>query len=177
MFPAFMLGIYLRKKNIVETNNVFTYLLWILLPLFIILAYYYDGHYFNSPNHIVGIIKEASLNTWLAYFGKTAYRILIGNCGALAVFLIFRLAFSSLRDNNIICKVGRDTLGIYIIQAILLETILRQYVNFEGNQALFDYIIAPMVSLIMMALCYAIKRLLDQNQITRSWLLGRFPKK
>ena len=175
MFPAFMLGIFIKKKELAGVEIGKRWVLWLTLSVFVFMAYFYDGHYFNSPNRIMGIIKEGSLSTWLAYFGKTAYRILIGNCGALSVFLIFRGLFKSM-DNNIICKIGRETLGIYILQAVLLETILKQYITFYGNHAVMDFVIAPTLSLIMMVLCYSITIVLSKNKITGQLLLGKYPK-
>jgi fucose 4-O-acetylase-like acetyltransferase len=175
MFPAFMLGIYIKKKENAGVEIGKQWVLWLTLSVFVFMAYFYDGHYFNSPNRIMGIIKEGSLSTWLAYFGKTAYRILIGNFGALSVFLIFRGLFKSM-DNNIICKIGRETLGIYILQAVLLETILKQYITFYGNHAVMDFVIAPILSLIMMVLCYSITMVLSKNKITGQLLLGKYPK-
>jgi fucose 4-O-acetylase-like acetyltransferase len=176
MFPAFMLGVFLKKKDILEKNFKTVHFLWIFLSVFIIMAIFYDGNYFNSPNRIMGIIREPSLNKWMAYLGKTAYRILIGNCGALVVIFFFKHYFSSMEDNTI-CNVGRETFGIYIIQAVILETILKHHFTYYGNNAVFDYIITPILALIIMALCYTMTRLLGKNVMTREWLLGRFPKK
>ena len=176
MFPAFMLGVLLKKNEIQEKESKIMRYLWIALPIFIITVYFYDGHYFNSPNRIMGIIKAGSLNTWLAYFGKTAFRIIVGNCGALAVFCIFRKFFASM-SNNPICKIGKETLGIYILQAVILETVLKQYFTYQGGHAVFDFVIAPILSLIIMIICYGLTRLLDKNTITKGLLLGRFPKK
>ncbi len=176
MFPAFMLGYYIRKAHLLETNIKLTRLLWILLPVFCVLACFYDGHYFNSPNNMAGIIKEASLNTWLMYIAKTAYRIVIGICGALAVVLLFNHFCSAMKDNYV-CKIGKETLGIYILQTVILEVVLRQYITYYGNQGVFDYLIAPVASLIMMIICYALTIILTKNEFTKRWLLGKFPKK
>lgn len=175
MFPAFMLGIYIKKKELAGVEIGKRWVFWLTLFVFVFMAYFYDGHYFNSPNRIMGIIKEGSLSTWLAYFGKTAYRILIGNCGALSVFLIFRGLLISL-DNNIICKIGRETLGIYILQTVLLETILKQYITFYGNHSVMDFVIAPILSLIIMMLCYILTKVMSKSEIIGKLLLGKYPK-
>lgn len=172
MFPAFMLGIYIKKKELAGVEIGKQWVLWLSLSIFVFMAYFYDGHYFNSPNKIMGIIKEGSLSTWLAYFGKTTYRILIGNCGALSVFLLFR-GFFALMGNNIICKIGRETLGIYILQTVLLETILKQYVTYYGSHVVMDFVIAPILSLIIMVLCYSITIIMSKNKIAGKLLLGK----
>ena len=175
MFPAFMLGIFIKKKELAGVETGKRWVLWLTLSVFIFMAYFYDGHYYNSPNRIMGIIREESLGTWLAYFGKTVYRILIGNCGALFVLLIFKDHFASM-GNNFICKVGKETLGIYILQAVILETILKQYITFYGNHAVMDFVIAPILSLIIMVLCYSITKVLSKNKITGQLLLGKYLK-
>lgn len=78
---------------------------------------------------------------------------------------------------------GKYTLGIYILQSIILETIMAEYikVNYWGgifSSLTFDiYIFFPLVSFVVMMICAYLTIFMSRNYILNFWLLGALKKK
>ena len=79
-------------------------------------------------------------------------------------------------------KIGMCTLGIYLIQSLVLEiigsdlaTLLYIHVDFERTtitDVIFDLLIAPTISILVIILCVYIIKLIRKNIYTKHLLLG-----
>ena len=172
MFPAFMCGYYIRQHSMLE-NSKFTGLR-VVLPLagiFVFLNYFYDAHFLNANNNILEIFQSGSLCVWGNYFYKTFYRIVVGLSGSLVIVILFYKYVKC--PPSFICKIGGVTMGIYLVQRVLLERLLPQMFIYEGGVFLFDIIVSPFISIVIMIACYYILLLIQRTKITRQILLGR----
>ena len=81
-------------------------------------------------------------------------------------------------ERSYLTKIGKHTLGIYILQSIILETILAKYIKIDTWGGIFSdlnfdiYIVFPIISFIIMLLCTQISILIQRNKILNFLLLG-----
>lgn len=172
MFPAFICGYYIRQQSLLE-NPKYTGLR-VVLPLaglFIFLNYFYDAHYLNANNNVPEIFQAGSLCVLGNYFYKTFYRIVVGLSGSLVIVILFYKYVKC--PPSFICKIGSVTMGIYLVQRVLLERLLPQMFKYDGDAFLFDTIVSPLISIVIMIACYYIILQIQRTKITRQILLGR----
>lgn len=105
------------------------------------------------------------------------YRLLIGVVGALACISL-ALNISNERINNpivsIMCLWGTYTLEVYIMQSVILEKTIRHFINFDHlNDALFNLVVSPSLSLIILIVCVLLALLIMKSTILRLFLFGR----
>lgn len=85
-------------------------------------------------------------------------RIILGLLGSLSVISGINLCKDKFKNQYFLkglTKYGQDTLGIYIMQSVLLEIILARLINLDGvNIWIFSFIVCPLLSLIVMDICY-----------------------
>ncbi|MDE5757174.1 MAG: hypothetical protein K2H85_01040, partial [Allobaculum sp.] len=68
--------------------------------------------------------------------------------------------------------IGQDTLGIYVIQTILLETLMAKYIAINTHEYVFSLIIAPLLSIVILLACELIIILIRKSRILRLLFLG-----
>ena len=172
MFPAFMCGFLMKKTGFLDNKKHTGWISILLLTLvFSILIWFYDAHILNTPNRMLSIIQSNSINVWMDYFYKILYRVFVGISGALIVIILF---YKYLRNvNGVICQIGQKTLGIYLIQGLFLERLLPHIYRYEGGAFLFDVVIAPLLSIIILVGCYYLVLLIEKNKSLSVVLLGK----
>lgn len=75
-------------------------------------------------------------------------------------------------------EMGRCTLGIYILQSIILETILAEYIKVDSWGGIFSnlqfdiYVLFPIISFMIMWLCAFVTMKIQSNMKLSFWLLG-----
>lgn len=80
-------------------------------------------------------------------------------------------------------QVGKYTLGIYILQSILLETIMAEYIKVDrwggifALQTFYIYIVFPILSFIMIIVYSYLTKQISRNSFLSFWLLGTIKKK
>lgn len=157
MFPSFLLGFYLSKYQATFLRYPIKILLVSLLAYLIMFHLYYN-------------IQISSISS--------VCRIMMGLFGSLSCFMFFLTKFKSYRPQNMITSfigyIGKNTLGIYIIQTILLETIVSYYWTFLiPNALLFSLIVAPLMSAILLVVIILIINVLERYRFTAVLFLGK----
>ena len=103
-------------------------------------------------------------------------RDVTGIAGGLFFIALFELLFATPRRGRFAlwaCRWGKLTLGIYILQTLLLEFMLTRWVKFDGmNYLLFTFVVAPLISMAVMALSVGIIRLIQRSRVASFLLLG-----
>lgn len=92
------------------------------------------------------------------------YRLTVGLSGSLMFFGIFEMLSSRKFHTTLIGKyinaIGQETLWIYVLQTIILETYLPRYINFDSASTILFYsIIVPIISIGVLIVCMAIIRI------------------
>lgn len=104
------------------------------------------------------------------------YRLTVGLSGSLMFFGIFEMLSSRKFHSTLIGKyinaIGQETLWIYVLQTIILETYLPRYINFDSASAILFYsIIVPIISIGVLIVCMAIIRI---TKFTVKGILHRY---
>ena len=104
------------------------------------------------------------------------FKLVLGLSGALVCFVLFKKVTDSLSMSPLLLcltKWGRVTLGVYIIQAIVLEFLLPRYVSFAALPMPVIVTLMPVLSLLMLAFCLLAISTISRSQILAFLLFGR----
>lgn len=81
-------------------------------------------------------------------------------------------------ERSWLTEIGKHTLGIYIIQSIVLETVMAEYVKVDEYGGVFEclsfdiYILFPVLSFVIMVLCAVCAKIINKNSFLCFYLLG-----
>ena len=87
---------------------------------------------------------------------KRYFQLFIGLSGSMFFITLFYWLFADVHDTYSIslAKWGQYTLGVYVIQSLLLETLLVRWVSFGADTlVLFDMLIGPLLTLLVVVIC------------------------
>lgn len=105
---------------------------------------------------------------------KRYEQILLGCLGALFFLSLFTLIFNkkpSLRISQL-ALFGQYTLGIYVIQTIIVETVMPHILSFSQEyKSIFNILIAPSISIIVVYISLSINILINKKKGILSLLL------
>lgn len=133
MYPCFVIGYYYRKIH--RMDNIYIILSLSFYLLLLTLRNYIDVLGCYPINNIVKIIMGVSISIFLERMMIKAEN---------------RFAFSSF-----FAKIGRTTLLIYVLQVVLLEHFLANYINLEQYSSFkSNGIILIMSVIIYISICY-----------------------
>lgn len=171
MYPCFILGFILSNHRLFwdAHKKIFAAIfgiVWVFLLLF------FDERFWQIPP----LTLARSSPLFYEYWFKIGYKLIIGIVGSLFFFSLF-LSSKVLADNvkkkPIIQYIGKNTLGVYLIQTLIIEKILMHYLKFDGlNFWVFNFIVTPMISLVVLFICIGIIRLLKKNRWLSLLFLG-----
>ena len=155
MFPSFLLGIYLRQNDWLE--EVLSRYMYVPIMVFIVLL----------------ICNISGIKSF--YITK----LFLGVSGALSCFSLFKKYIGPLTPTPILsklAKLGGITLGVYVIQAILLEFLLPRYISFEGLPLSVIALLMPVLSITAFMICWAIIELINKSALLAFLMFGRESK-
>ncbi|MBD5184060.1 MAG: acyltransferase family protein [Bacteroidales bacterium] len=170
MYPSFLLGVWIRQnydffQKYRKSITIVSGFLWLVLVLSFTSDTYKAqwGGYFVSST-----INSASLV-------HIYHRFITGLCGAVFYIGLFEIIFSKISSPVVsrASKIGQYTLGIYILQSIILETIFSRIIHVRSSETFFlDMVVAPLGSIIILILCLVIVKFVKKYRIGRIMLLG-----
>lgn len=177
MYPCFLLGVFVKKYWSWIKLNEKTLLIISGIIFFAMSLFWGEEFWLYSNASSVFVEKMSDMfPVWLIKRFLYAYRLLIGFAGTL--FLIFSFDWLSAKIpsnkfNDFICKNGQYTLGIYILQCTVLETVMARFVNFDDSSFfVFNFVWCPIISLLVLILCIAIIKMIKLSKILNYFLLG-----
>lgn len=184
MFPSFLFGVYLKKKDVLAKPNMLKFLLLSSICVFLVCLSFWDASCYNNPPHIISSAFVLDFSPLITFVGIYMYRLLVGLSGALFFISLFSVVFKSdytaSRHSLIgfLAKQGRYTQAVYILQVIILETILAHYISFEDVNNIFfvNIILIPFFSMVILAFCLLLTSFLMKYPIS-AFLLGNTWKK
>lgn len=162
IFPYFWGGYLLRRFQVLEKVSF----KW-KYAVFFVAAFagcYSLQRYLGVPNYI-GINIDSLQSQW--HFILLRYVVAFSGCLATITLLSVLYNYCSKRGNMIgeIAKYGQWTLGVYVLQTILVINIfpdtLAWYVESEWQ---LDLIVAPLLSLAFLVLCLLLIRWISKNK-------------
>ena len=72
-----------------------------------------------------------------------------------------------------LARIGEYTLGIYVLQAILLEFVMPRYVSFEAYSIPFVILFMPVLSLLVLGICLQIIKTIEHFPRLSFIMFGR----
>ena len=161
MFVPFLAGYYL--KNFWDYVDGYRPILFCcFMALFVTL-----GLIYINPSFF-----EVQRDSILEYTIKQLSVLVIGICGSMAVILM--MSSLSNRIPQRICNLGKYTLGIYLIQSVLLETIISHFISSIEMNRIFVYMaIFPIICLMIISLSVYIVRIIESNRILALLMFGK----
>lgn len=172
MYPAFLLGYILKIRE-----HIFNYKLCCILSaiLFVVLLIFWNkANWTHTYYSLLPVIKGLPINgeMILRYYHK----IFIGLAGSVFFITLFKLAFGGHKESEApkwLNYVGRNTLGIYLIQTIILENIASRYINFDSIEFItFNFLIVPTISIIFLMCCIGIIHIINKFNYISFFCLG-----
>lgn len=153
MFPSFILGIYLRKSTYLES--------WI------------TRHWY-AP--VVLFLPLLFCKLWYINTEPYPFKLILGLSGALSCFVLFKIIFAKLTPTPFLeslARLGGETLGVYVIQAIFLEVLMPRYISFESLPITTIAVLMPLLSLIVLVLCLLLVHAINKSKWLASIMFGR----
>ena len=179
MYPCFFIGYVLRFKDLsgfISKRNVIA----ILACVFIISLFFWDQSFWDniaSFKRAVLLLGLGELDWSWFYYRYFPYFIgIIGSLFFIGLFLKLQFFYDGKgRFCRMCADWGSKTMGIYLIQLVLLETVLPHYVTFDSINLLFPYnfIITPMIASVILFLCVVIIKILEKSKPAQAILLGK----
>ena len=190
---AFILTLLFAQSSQIYRIPYLTTLISTMYPCFvtgILLRTYWDKVQANARTiaTITGIVFAVMLIFWSKEFWHPSssnnfyllylklYKIVIGISGSIFFITLFHQYFKECKNEKLkkICQYGEYTIGVYILQTFILETIMCQYMNFDNvNSWVFNLAIAPVLSVAILALCIYLSKKLNDNRYTAFLFLGK----
>lgn len=165
MYPFYWLGYLLNNQKYFFLKRR-KYIILTAVPLFIILLLFWDIKYYI---YITGMaFYKLSLPDFTFYPIKLneqikaiLFRYIIGTAGSLSIF--YTLNHFDNKLSYLIQMIGKRTLGIYIIQSIILEYKLIAF-NFNSNNImLYNFVSTFITASILIILATGLIIIIEKN--------------
>ena len=178
MYPCFVVGIELKDNHKFYSHICRYY--WGLLGLFILMLCFWDKFFWGSE----GIMKTFIIDymhitsSFFLMIVSKLYRLIIGIAGSLSFLGLICSSFPQEKTNKFIsicCNWGQYTLGIYILQSIILETYMAQFILLDDlNFYFFNFVVAPIISFFVLVLCVYIIKTMNRSRILAFLFFGNY---
>lgn len=175
MYPCFVVGILLKVYwNRIKDNSksiaIITGIIFAAMLLF------WSKDFWQPTYAMLYKLKAGEYIEGLHLAYIRLYKLIIGISGSIFFITLFHICISDTHNAIIkkVCKNGEYTIGIYILQTFILETILVRYINFDNvNSLVFNFVIAPILSVSILILCTWLSKMLNINKYTAFLFLGK----
>lgn len=167
MLPFFYLGMLLKAKNDFITKHKITIGLSSLIVFIGLFPYFGAEDLFANK-----FFHTFTLSACLHY----AMCILMGLTGTLITIVACMLIdqyYTHLKIVNLISRIGKYTLGIYLTQKILLELLLPHFLKVEMNIYIYNFLFTFLISIAFLFICYGCTLVLEKYHCTRILFLGK----
>lgn len=180
MYPCFWVGMYLKSKDFQWQKNAVVLFVFFLVSFCFLLCFWDKSFWDYKVFNFTSILIEQE-HYPLIYWYREAYRILIGIVGGLSFVFLFFLLFKREKKSKVfgICSEwGKYTLGIYILQSIILETLMAKFVNLDCFGFIsFNFLVAPLISVCVLIASVFFVKLVRRWQIISFFFLGEYSRK
>lgn len=171
MLPFFWIGIFLKKYYSHINKHRFIIILT-TFTLFLGMLYYWDGSYTIGRSPMNKILDFKSWSFSILNLDIAIFRFFIGTTGSLFFIVLFHYLYSENIYIYKICEFGKNTLGIYILQFYILEKGISCLTLPALNPFLFNFIVSPIISIIIILICSFCINIIAKNRYTNLFFLG-----
>lgn len=178
MFSCFMFGVILQHHWEWIKHKALPLAL-ISGIIFIMMLIPWDDRFWIIPSG--GVYPLSSIKQFESFLFQFYYRMLIGIVGSIFFIMLSELICLRFQDSYIVkhlSVLGKETLGIYLLQTILIETLLWRWLKFDDmNIIIFSLLIAPVISVLVLYLCLICIKVLRLNRVSALFFLGERHRK
>lgn len=160
MYPCFVFGYFLKTKFDEVTKYKYA-ILAVSAIIYVTLGHIYLNNTFFQNG--IGI---------MSFITKRASVLAIGISASVFILLTFQSLEKFLPSN--ICKYGKNTLEIYLVQALLLETLIPRFVCLDECFSLMNHLLVfPMIIIAVICTSILISKLAQGHKTINTLLFGK----
>jgi fucose 4-O-acetylase-like acetyltransferase len=177
MMPIFWTGILLKTYYPFICKHLNKILIGAGI-LFVVSYYLYDFRYqiyicdFPPLINFQQSLAEGKIVFDFTTIRAAFFRALAGIVGSIFFFTLFQRCWKKNAVTSYLSRCGQLSLGIYGIQSILLQRVIRNILDFSGNKWIYWSIITPGVAVFVFFACVLIVRLIQRNKPLTFILFG-----
>ena len=176
MYPAFIIGTIISRYREQFSRCAFWTSLATGVAFVIMFAAQDADMAADSYLKIFSYFHSGGFNEFLQQFCRFSFKVVLGLMGSIfciALFIELAKYMHASRVGRTLGQWGTLTLGIYLWQAILLEHLMMKTINLSSfTLPLFNYVISPLISLIVVLVCILLTKALKSNPWTAFLMLG-----
>lgn len=171
MFPCFLAGAYFRRD--VKLECLMMRYGYVLLFLFSTLLMY---KLIVRPIPVGDNLRLAVLTedfSIIYYFLQQVYNILLGLSGAFCCLWAFKALLGDRKESPLLLwlsQKGGMTLGVYILQAIILEYLMSRYIKFTTFSTTMIELLMPILSVAVLFFCILVVNIINKSN-NLAWLM------
>ena len=169
MYPFFVIGYFYNKNNgkeklksIYENKAVLLISGGVFIAL--LLLFNYDSYIYTSGYYILkeNVIKQLY---------NDIYRFVIGLEGSIFIMLIFNTTIRYFNDTftRIMCWIGRNTLGIYIVSGFVFSYLLKRIAQ---NLTTINYVAMVVEIIVILFFSLICTEIIKKSKLLNKFLLG-----
>lgn len=164
MFPCFIFGYVLNQNLLFVQKNIRTIVIVSILIFIMMLPGWGVDKMFPS------LSKEQLISNPIYSLGFLYYKLIIGLAGSMICIGVCLILCKDKKREGVIATIsewGTYTLSIYILQSVLLETILASLINIDvTNDWRLNFICFPLISFFLLWTCISIHKFMIRKPLT-----------
>jgi len=173
MWPFFLLGVLINRNYDRIKDNAGRIALAVLLA-FLVMLVFWDEKFFELTGS--GLSAEVTgVSDWPPLLLE-GYRYIIGFFGVVFFIAAFHFLATKLphtRMGDMLLSWGKFTLGVYVVQKVVLEMGLKRVLNFDGLGFWeFNFVVVPLLSVGILLLCIAAIKIIRRSRYMSFALFG-----
>ena len=154
MYICFLFGTFLREFERLVYRKI-RLVSFLSATVFLFLFCFWNNEYLKIYyEHLGPFVLFDTSSSLTHYFSVLFYKIIIGLCGSVFLFCLFKMRsslFQSSKLGRYISYMGKNTLYIYVFQYFFLETVLGVFLDLDNLDKYFtDLVLTPILSLIIL---------------------------
>lgn len=169
LFPYFWGGYMLRKYDVF--GEIMFSRKWALVFIGLFVLAYSLQLYWKIPNYI-----PISVQTLPECWNLIVFRYIVSFLGSLSVICGISVLYEWGQSYIIVSRIayfGRWTLGVYVLQNVIVENIFPDFFAwYVGSEFLLDAVIAPLLAFVFSVLCLYLIHILSKNRVADLLLFG-----
>ena len=170
MIPCFVIGVLSKKHALFERPVV----LFASGMIFTACLFMWNADFFISPSGVIRGLSHRNYEPFSIFLYRYGGALITGVSGAMFFISLFCFLFDNIHIivGERLSKYGQMTLGVYILQTVLLETIIPVFFQLSVNTLLIYWTVLPSLAFMIVIVCLLITRLLMHSRIINKLSLG-----
>lgn len=175
MLPFFWMGYFL--KNYLMKGQIGRKAFFVATTVFVLLLLEWNIKEYSIYTTPIKLIDYKQLSFNFHNFYVMLFRFVLGLSGSISLLFLCKTLFEKYQHTRWVKRLsgyGRETLGIYLAQQIVIVFLAHLYAFPQTiNIYVFDFLAAQLYNLLTLVVSLLIIYILDKYKITRIFFLGK----